>query len=262
MISDTARHEILRRLTAIEAEDDVRILLAVESGSRAWGFPSANSDYDARFIYVRRPQWYWSIDLEHRRDVIERPIVDDYDVSGWDLRKALQLFRKSNPPLLEWLRSPIIYREHAPAADAFRALVPAYFSPLGAAWHYLSMARSNYKDYLQRNRVRTKKYFYVLRPLLAVLWIEAGKGPVPMRFDTLVDAIVEDAQLQATIAKLVAQKRAGAELDDGPRIPALNLFIERELARLADGPLVSPPPKPPVEPLNTYFRTTVAQLWA
>ena len=105
-----ARAEIERRLAVIEAEDGVEILFAVESGSRAWGFASPDSDYDARFVYRHPRNWYLSV--REARDVIERPILDDYDVNGWDLRKALRLLLKSNPPLYEWLRSPIVYRDH------------------------------------------------------------------------------------------------------------------------------------------------------
>ncbi len=82
-------------LAEIEAQENVRIVYACESGSRAWGFPSSDSDYDVRFIYLHPLEWYLSI--EKRRDVIERPITGVLDVNGWDLRKALQLFRKSNP---------------------------------------------------------------------------------------------------------------------------------------------------------------------
>ena len=101
---------VIRSMLAdVEASEDVRICLAVESGSRAWGFPSADSDYDVRFIYVRHPDSYLSI--EDVRDVIERPLTDNIDLSGWDIRKALHLFRKSNPPLLEWLQSPMVYSD-------------------------------------------------------------------------------------------------------------------------------------------------------
>src|SRR6056297_3590984 len=102
--------EIQSRLEALEQQENIHIALAVESGSRAWGFASSDSDYDVRFVYLRPTNWYLSIDLERRRDVIEQPIIDEYDVGGWDLRKALQLLRKCNPPLLEWLNSPIVYR--------------------------------------------------------------------------------------------------------------------------------------------------------
>ena len=110
VIADAVRAEVARRLRQIEAEEGVRIFYACESGSRAWGFPSKDSDYDVRFLYAHPRPWYLSIDVERKRDVIERPITDEIDLGGWDLRKALQLFRKSNPPLLEWLQAPIIYR--------------------------------------------------------------------------------------------------------------------------------------------------------
>ena len=109
MIPDNVRAEILTRMHNAEKEHGVRILLAVESGSRAWGFESPNSDFDARFIYVHPRDWYLSVGLEEQRDVIEYPIVDDIDLNGWDLRKALRLFWKSNPAFVEWIQSPIVY---------------------------------------------------------------------------------------------------------------------------------------------------------
>ena len=172
--------EIKRRLAALEKSEDAAILLCVESGSRAWGFESSDSDYDVRFIYVRRPEAYLSIDLESHRDVIERPIVDEIDLSGWDIRKALKLFQKSNPPLLEWLQSPLIYVERDSFAGRLRALLPDYYSPRNCFHHYFHMARGNVREYLRGETVWRKKYFYVLRPLLALRWLELGLGPVPM----------------------------------------------------------------------------------
>src|ERR1041384_5397026 len=105
-IDSQIAEEIRSRLAAVEADEAVKVLLAVESGSRAWGFESSDSDYDVRFVYVKRRELYLSIDLELQRDVIERPITDDIDLSGWDIRKALKLFQKWNPPFLEWIQSP------------------------------------------------------------------------------------------------------------------------------------------------------------
>ena len=101
MISLERRAEIIAGLSKVAEEEGVRVLYACESGSRAWGFPSSDSDYDVRFIYAHPVEWYLSI--RNRRDVIERPVVNDIDLSGWDIKKALVLLRKSNPPLLEWL---------------------------------------------------------------------------------------------------------------------------------------------------------------
>ena len=109
------KSRILSHLREIETTENVRIVYACESGSRAWGFPSADSDYDVRFLYVHPLEWYLSVDV--KRDVIERPLQGGLDISGWDLKKALQLFRKSNPPLLEWLGSPIVYLEQYSTAD-------------------------------------------------------------------------------------------------------------------------------------------------
>jgi predicted nucleotidyltransferase len=153
-------------LNTIERDEDVHIFYACESGSRAWGFPSADSDYDVRFLYIHPTPWYLSIDIETRRDVIERPINDQLDVVGWDLRKALKLFRKSNPPLLEWLTSPIVYTERFGIAEQLRQLVPTYYSPTASFYHYLHMAQGNFRDYLRGEMVWIKKYFYVLRPYL------------------------------------------------------------------------------------------------
>ena len=139
------RDEILKRLEVIEQEDSVSILYACESGSRAWGFPSVDSDYDVRFIYKHDADWYLSIDVEEKRDVIERPINDELDISGWDIRKALQLLRKSNPPLLEWLSSPILYRENPGVAEKLRTAMAEFYSPLSSFHHYLNMARNNHR---------------------------------------------------------------------------------------------------------------------
>ena len=246
---------ILERLAAIEHTAAVRILYACESGSRAWGFASPDSDYDVRFIYVRPREWYLSIDLEHRRDVIERPIEDMLDINGWDLRKALQLMHKSNPPLFEWLHSPIVYRAQPGFREALLALTPAYYSPLGCAWHYLHMARGNDRAYLQGEQVRLKKYLYVLRPLLAVRWLESGRGVVPMPFRDLVETLIPPGELRDAIEHLLRLKQNGAELAWRPRIPALSDWIKAELTRLAEGPnALVPAAKPGTEPLNALFR--------
>src|SRR5689334_14501823 len=136
--------EIKNRLFEIEHQEKIQIFYACESGSRAWGFPSEDSDYDVRFLYVRPSEWYLSIDVEEKPDVIERPITDELDISGWDLRKALKLLRKSNPPLLEWLSSPIVYLEKLSIADRMRKLVPEYYSPKACLYHYLHMAQGNF----------------------------------------------------------------------------------------------------------------------
>lgn len=246
---------IKQTLERLEQVEDVVVLLAVESGSRAWGFPSNDSDYDVRFVYVRRPEWYLSIDLESRRDVIEQPFKDEIDLSGWDIRKALKLFHKSNPPLLEWLQCPFVYRERFSFAARLRALLPEFYSPKATFFHYLHMARGNIREYLRGDTVWRKKYFYVLRPLLAMRWIDQGRGPVPIEFQKLVDATVDDSTLLSAIGNLVSAKRAGTELDQGPRIPATSDFITNELARLEQTASNRPDAAPAAEKLNGLFRS-------
>lgn len=261
-MSDPVVAGIQHALDDLEREEQVVICLAVESGSRAWGFPSTDSDYDVRFIYVHRPEWYLSIDLEERRDVIERPVTDDVDLSGWDIRKALKLFRKSNPPLLEWLQCPIIYRERFSLAARLRALLPAFYSPRAGFFHYLHMAQGNLREYLRGDTVWLKKYFYVLRPLLAMRWIERGLGPVPIEFSHLLDATITDPTVRQAIDDLLAAKTAGAELDHGPRIEAISHFIEIEMARLESAAEALETPAPPLEALNELFREALKKVWA
>lgn len=184
------------------------------------------------------------------------------DLSGWDFRKALGLFRKSNPPLLEWLNSPIVYHEATGAAAGLRALLREFYSPAACAHHYLHMARGNFREYLSGPEVWVKKYFYVLRPLLAVKWIETGHGVAPMAFAVLVDRIITDPDLKDAIARLVESKRRGDELDRGPMIPAITAFIEREMRRLETSPLSLPGAAQPIEPLNGLFRSVLEEAWA
>lgn len=242
-------------LAQIENEQDVQVLFACESGSRAWGFASLDSDYDVRFIYVHRRDWYLSID--QGRDVIERPIAEDLDVSGWDLRKALRLLKKSNPPLLEWLKSPIVYQCETKFVDQFADLAHQFYSPRRCFAHYLHMARGNARDYLiGREVVSLKKYLYVFRPLLACRWIERGHGQVPMRFDELLAGVLEETEVRAALTELVERKRAGVELAVAPPVAILSAFIEAELPRLE---ALSEPtdPEGDLEQLNDFFRRFV-----
>ena len=168
-VSDAMRATVLDVLARLEREHDVHVLFACESGSRGWGFASPDSDYDVRFAYVHRLPWYLAV--EPGRDVIEEPISGELDVGGWELRKALQLLRDSNPTLLEWLRSPIVYRQDDAWVARLRALAEHNFSPVRGYHHYVATARKNLREHLAGETVRYKKYLYVLRPLLAARWI-------------------------------------------------------------------------------------------
>ena len=156
------------KLAEIERDYDVTVLWAIESGSRAWGFESPDSDFDVRFIYKHKRDFY--LRLNERRDVIELPIDDTWDVSGWDLDKTLKLLYKSNPTLFEWLQSPIVYQQ-TDFIERIRPLANQYFSEKKMLYHYLNTARTQMNKYLSGDKVEPKKYFYALRPILACRWI-------------------------------------------------------------------------------------------
>ena len=238
-VEPPVRARIMETLAQLEAQHSIRILLAVESGSRGWGFASPDSDYDVRFIYVHRPEWYLTV--RPGRDVIEQPINDELDVSGWELRKALGLLASGNATLQEWLDSPICYRAEAPFLEALQVLAARCFSPLKARHHYLSMATKNYREHLMGDEVRLKKYLYALRPLLAVRWIDAGRGMPPMRFVDLVQPGVMAPPAYEALYELLEEKMQVGETRLSPSKPLLNQFIEAELARPQpqDWPVVS-----------------------
>ncbi len=222
------RDLILKKLNDIEKQDDVRVLLAVESGSRAWGFASEDSDYDVRFIYVRPRNDY--LRLERFRDVIELPLESNLDINGWDLNKSLQLLRSSNPTLFEWFSSPIVYRE-SPFADEFRSLMFKYFSTRRGLYHYLSMANSNNREFLKGDMVKAKKYFYVLRPVLACRWILDHGTPPPMLFSELVESELDPTVLQEVV-RLLALKMNSPETKIIPRIESLNEYLENSIEEI------------------------------
>ena len=224
------KKRIQTELAKIEEQFGVKIIYACESGSRAWGFASQDSDYDVRFLYLHPTDWYLTI--RNKRDVIELPITDELDISGWDIRKTLQLLRKSNPALLEWMQSPIVYRQDDELFDLIKKLIPEFYSPIGCLYHYLNMAKDNRKTHLEGSKVWLKKYLYVLRPVLACMWIEQDRGPAPTEFHKLVDAIVLDNKLREGIDKLLKHKMAGKESDKGPKIPVISEFIDEQIERL------------------------------
>ncbi len=249
------REVILQKLKGIEAEEGVTILHAVESGSRAWGFPSPDSDYDVRFFYVRPREHY--LRLGKGRDVIERPIDQVLDINGWDLDKTLRLLHSSNPTLFEWSQSPIVYRTTA-LFQSFLPTIRAYFSSKPGLWHYLSMAEGNYREYLKGDLVKAKKYFYVLRPLLACRWILERGTPPPMAFRELVETQLEPG-LRPVVEDLLRVKMETPEIGLVPRIGGLNAFIEAALPQLrAQVQALPREPQKSWAPLDQMFLSAMA----
>ena len=219
------REKIQEQLRRIEEAENIKILLAVESGSRAWGFASPDSDYDVRFIYIRRLEDY--LRLNTIRDVIELPIDDALDINGWDLQKTLRLLHKSNPTLFEWFSSPIVYQK-TEFADKFRDLMMHYFSSKKTLYHYVSMAEGNYREYLKGDLVRAKKYFYVLRPVLACQWILDWGTPPPMLFSELLKAELP-VELIDVVNQLLELKMNSPEVKLVKRISEINEYLDESI---------------------------------
>ncbi len=219
--------EISEKLDEIEKKEGVRILHAVESGSRAWGFASPDSDYDVRFVYVRPFEDYLSI--YEPRDVIEWQLDEVLDINGWDLKKALQHFAKGNATLYEWSGSPIVYRT-TDEWKRIKEVSKAYFSEKSAIYHYYGTANSTLQGYLLNETVRYKKYFYALRPLLAAQYIEKFHDIPPVLFDDLLKMNIP-ADLRSGIDTLLEIKKRTTEGEENLHIPVIQKFIIEETLR-------------------------------
>ncbi len=219
--------EIREKLDEIERKEGVRILHAVESGSRAWGFASPDSDYDVRFVYVRPKIDY--LRLDELRDVIEWQLDEVLDINGWDLRKALCQFAKGNATLFEWSGSPIVYRT-TEEWSRIKEISKQFFSEKAAVYHYYGTANSTLQGYLTGERVRYKKYFYALRPLLAARYIEEYHVAPPVLFDDLLKMELPE-NLRKALDELLEAKKRTTEAEENPQIPVIREFIERETER-------------------------------
>ena len=217
---------ILAELDAVEQQRDVRVVYALESGSRCWGFASADSDYDVRFVYARPKNDY--LKLEKVRDTIEWRLDDELDIVGWDVAKFLRLMRSSNPTAFEWLSSTIVYRED-PCFQLVRDVASACFDPVSHAHHYLGMATREDVRYLSANKASLKRYLYAVRALLSARWVIEECSPAPMAFEDLCTAKL-DPTLGPLVEDVVAQKRLGSEVDMCGHIQELDRWIANAIA--------------------------------
>lgn len=247
------KQTIQEKLTHIAHTEPLHSLLAVESGSRAWGFASSDSDYDVRAIYIRPQPYYLQID--EAKDTFEFIENQWFDVGGWDIRKALRLLRKSNATLLEWLRSPIIYTQDDDFTGRLNALAPQYVQAAALLHHYRGIAGNALKAMDLAHPVKLKKWFYVLRPLLAARWAVKQGGIPPMTLAELMSEWQTDCAVQIT--DLVAIK---AEQDESylhtlsPELQRLTVDLYNEVSEL------SAPAAQAADsgPLNELFRETLA----
>lgn len=219
---------ILGHLHDIEREHDVKVLLAVATGSRAWGWASPSSDWDVRFIYVHKPEWYFKI--EPQRDVIEKVTGDNVDLAGWELRKALYLLKRSNPSLLEWLNSPTVFCLDEEFGRRIHEIEKDYFNPIKSMYHYNGM----YNNYNERYLDTIKGVIYYLRGVLSCKWIETKLSLPPTRFSELVDGTVEDKKIRSMIDNVIKIKK-GELKSDKQVVDDTLVAYARELADYYNG---------------------------
>ncbi|MES2730632.1 MAG: nucleotidyltransferase domain-containing protein [Bacteroidota bacterium] len=246
---------ITQQLLQLEAEKGITILYACESGSRAWGFPSPDSDYDVRIIYVHPPDWYLSID--DKKDTLELPINDELDISGWELRKALRIMRKSNAVIFEWLQSPIIYQNRAGFREELLALMPSCFSARSGINHHLGLVHNAFNEIAEQPEVKLKKYFYILRSLLSAMWVREYQTVPPMEFQPLTRLMANRSDLLQEIEALRQKKSKAVETAKIPTSATLHQFIEAEVATCERFAKILPTFTGNTEQLNHLFKKWV-----
>lgn len=224
---------ILQLIAQVERDKSIHIRYACESGSRAWGFPSPDSDYDIRFIYLHPRDWYLAVN-EGEDNVRIMPNSDsnrDLDGNGWDFRKFLRLMHASNASVFEWLNSPIVYLEDKPFTDGLRALSAQYFQPKKVMHHYLGIATGMLEKEFQEAQVKIKKYFYVLRPVLSAAWIAEHGTPPPVDFYELLPLVKGNLPVHQAIMNLLKQKETAMEGEKVQRVKVLDDFVSAEMER-------------------------------
>lgn len=221
------KNRIIEELHNIEKQHQVRILLAVEVGSRATNLASHNSDYDVRFVYVRQKQDY--LKLSGINDVIEFGIHDCLDMQGWDIKKFLLLMSQSNPSVLEWCASNIIYLE-SEEMSYIKALRHEYFSIKKCSYHYYYLALRIWNRFLQNEMVSVKKYLYALSSILMIRWMNEYHIPAPIEVERLVD-LYTDGSLKKDVYDLIEMKRNG--ISEGVlKKTSIHNYLEQSLHEL------------------------------
>lgn len=244
--------KITHYLNKIEKEKEVKILLACETGSRAWGFPSPDSDYDIRIVYVHRKDWYLS--LSDKKDSIELMFENnDIDITGWDLRKSLKLLQKSNPPLLERIQSPIIYKSEQFFLTEINSLANSQYSRIATIHHYLSMTKKFTEELKESKNYKLKKFFYALRSAIACKWIIEREDIPPIEFKKMLAGLYIDQYLLKRINDLIQLKATISEsyLHNGEN--ELILFIENCIEEADKQRSSLPSAKGNIEELNQFF---------
>lgn len=247
------KQQIIKLIAELENEKGIRILYACESGSRAWGFASPDSDYDIRFIYAHPREWY--LKLEETKDTIDAMLPNNPDLGGWDLSKALRLFSNCNLELNEWLGSPEVYHSNDSFKDELLHLVPNYFNPRKAVHHYLSMAAKTWDQNLDDDSIKIKKLFYVLRPLSACLWIQEFKSMPPTSFHEILAKNLFPTEIREITEQILKEKETAPEgfLIQVPH--TLKTWINTTLQQIEQHTQELPAcDNKPWKPLNAFFQ--------
>lgn len=219
--------EIMEKLKETEINHGVKIPFAIESGSRGWGFASPDSDYDCRFIYVRKKDWYLSI--FQKKDIIEYAADQIFDVNGWDLKKVLQHIMKSNAVMFEWLSSNEIYIKDGYVANQLELLAEKYFNPIAVSYHYLSIAKKKLEEILPYDEAKLKKYFYILRPIANLEYIYEHMKMPYMEYDRTLGEITVDPAILREIEALKKMKVSSGESFEIPKNKLLIEYFENEI---------------------------------
>lgn len=248
--------KINKYLIDIEFEFNVQILLACETGSRAWGFPSPDSDFDIRFIYKHNVDWYLS--LNEQKDTIEMMFENnEIDLSGWDLKKSLNLLWKSNSALMERIQSPIIYKIDERFVKEINQLSQTTYSKIATMYHYLSMAKNMFADVKDNENVKLKKLFYALRAALACKWIEEREEIPPIVFQTMLEKLDFDLSLKNRIYELIVLKSTKDEMYIHNAEIDLNIFIEELISNAEKIAKSLPSSNGNINDLNKFFVSTL-----
>lgn len=222
LIAAGIRAEVLTKLDELADQHQVTIINAIESGSRSWGFPSPDSDYDVRFVYAHQPDWY--IQLNQERDVIELPVNAVLDIGGWDLRKAMTLANSGNSVIQEWMTSPLVYRENQVLAAKLREMVARTFSAKATYHHYSSMAK-NMIPALDEADVKLKRFFYISRATLSALWVVREHSMPTVIFADLLRALTDDVAISEAFQRQIQDKATKTEAESGVVDPLCLAFI-------------------------------------
>ena len=225
----TIKQNILDKLHHVETANDVKIILAIESGSRGWGFAATNADYDCRFIYVHKQEHYLSV--FEQKEFIEYELDEVFDIKGYDLKRTLNYIVKSQATINEWLTSNVAYIKNEPVIRRLKALADDFFNPIPISYHYLSLARKMLEEITMEEEAKIKKYFYILRPIANLNYIhQFGKMPF-MEYDRTLEATTLMSDIFSAIQELKSQKMSLAEHDKIPQHKLLIDYFKTEIER-------------------------------